>query len=409
MSGILERERMCRLLIIFCVILASEAAFPEETDERNKFPTIMELVEANGYPLETHIAQTADGYLLTMYRIPHGKAQETSSYIDRPVAFLQHGLLTSAADWIINGAEGLAYLLADEGYDVWMGNARGNTHSRNHIYLNPKSKAFWDFSWHEIGVFDIPAMIDYTLRETGKKKLSYVGHSQGTTVLFVTLSLRPEYNAKIDIVNSLAPVAYMPNIKSPFIRYFAPFVFIIDKITSLLGMNEFAPSTPMMQLGGYFLCKDNSIFQELCANSLFLIAGFNSEQLNRTVLPLMLAFTPAGASSKQLVHYGQLFNSGKFRQFDYGWLGNLRKYGSFQPPEYPLEAITAPIALHFSDNDWLSAVSDVQHLQSRLRSVVGAFRVPLAAFNHLDFIFAIDVKSLLYDRVISLMNRFICP
>lgn len=63
-----------------------------------------------------------------------------------------------------------------------MGNARGNRYSRNHTYLQPNSTTadgnFWDFSWHEIGYYDLPAMIDYILKETGFTKLGYIGHSQ---------------------------------------------------------------------------------------------------------------------------------------------------------------------------------------------------------------------------------------
>lgn len=103
-------------------------------------------------------------------------------------AFLTFGRNTSAA-----------YKFADAGYDVWIANARGNTYSRQHITMHPNDPQFWDFSWHEIGVYDIPATIDYILKYTNQTKLSYVGHSQGVTCFYVTMSELPEYNDKIHI------------------------------------------------------------------------------------------------------------------------------------------------------------------------------------------------------------------
>ena len=39
-----------------------------------------------------------------------------------------------------------AYSLADEGYDVWLLNVRGNQYALNHTTLSSKDSKFWDFS-----------------------------------------------------------------------------------------------------------------------------------------------------------------------------------------------------------------------------------------------------------------------
>ena len=111
--------------------------------------------------------------------------------------------------------------MADEGYDVWMGNSRGNTYSKGHVNLSTSDAKFWDFSWHEMGVFDLPATIDYILGITGHSKIFYIGHSQGTTCLFVLLSEKPEYNDKIIKVAAYAPIAFASHMRSPIINFFS--------------------------------------------------------------------------------------------------------------------------------------------------------------------------------------------
>lgn len=59
-----------------------------------------------------------------------------------------HGFIASAENWLLKSEKSLAFLLADNGFDVWLGNARGNRHSRRHKTLNPDTdEEFWNFSY----------------------------------------------------------------------------------------------------------------------------------------------------------------------------------------------------------------------------------------------------------------------
>jgi lysosomal acid lipase/cholesteryl ester hydrolase len=65
-----------------------------------------------------------------------------------------------------------------------------------------------------MGVYDLPAVIDYVLARTKQQDMYYIGHSMGTTMFFVLTSLKPEYNTKIRLMVAFAPVVFMSDVKS---------------------------------------------------------------------------------------------------------------------------------------------------------------------------------------------------
>tara|TARA_B110000285_G_C14621085_1_gene379166 strand:+ start:75 stop:449 length:375 start_codon:yes stop_codon:yes gene_type:complete len=111
--------------------------------------------------------------------------------------------------WVYNTPDvAPALVLARAGYDVWMGNNRGTRFSQTHTTLNKTDKAYWDFSWEEMGTKDTPAVIDYILQQTGADKINYIGHSEGTSQIMAGAALMPEYyNSKLHLCVFYAPVS----------------------------------------------------------------------------------------------------------------------------------------------------------------------------------------------------------
>ena len=87
------------------------------------------------YPYQKYEVTTEDGYILTVYRVQ----RKGSTIVEglKPIYF-QHGLLDSSDGWIINDDyRAPALMAANRGFDVWLGNSRGNKHSRKHVRYNP--------------------------------------------------------------------------------------------------------------------------------------------------------------------------------------------------------------------------------------------------------------------------------
>lgn len=182
------------------------------------------MIEKEGFEGQEHNVTTRDGFILTLHRVTKSSNEIVPTKRPAAVVFIQHGLLCSAAEWVIGSRENsLAFLLANEGYDVWLGNFRGNIYSRSHKTLNATDAQFWDFSWDEMAKYDLPSMLNYTLNVTRQNSLIYVGHSMGTTALFAMSTLYPKYAHKVvKAAVLLAPVAAIPNMSSPLRFLFSP-------------------------------------------------------------------------------------------------------------------------------------------------------------------------------------------
>lgn len=144
--------------------------------------------ENRKYDYEEHFTETRDHYVLCIHRIPQGRKntkidciiesgttivnhindfKKPTNHNGKPVVLLYHGLTLTSEVWVSNikHRRNLALYLSDQGYDVWMGNARGNKYSQSHLTKDPKDADFWQFSINEFAMIDMPDTIDVNFKK----------------------------------------------------------------------------------------------------------------------------------------------------------------------------------------------------------------------------------------------------
>ncbi|XP_063817775.1 lysosomal acid lipase/cholesteryl ester hydrolase-like [Pseudophryne corroboree] len=360
---------------------------------------ISELIRYRGYPSEEYEVVTEDGYILSVNRIPHGV--KFLSREPKPVVFLQHGLLADASNWISNFEfNSLGFILADAGYDVWMGNSRGNTWSMKHKTLSPKEVKFWAFSYDDMAKKDLPAVISFILQKTGQEQIYYIGHSQGTTIGFIAFSTIPQLAKKIKLFIGLAPVATLKNPIGPItVSRFIPDCVIEE----LFGDKAFLLQTQVIKWLAQKFCSQ-VVLEQICGNAFFLLCGFNRWNLNMSRVNVYSSFCPAGTSVQNMRHWSQAVSSGKLQAFDWGYAGNIKHYKQPAPPLYNVKDMTVPTAIWSGGNDWLADRKDVALLLPEITNLVYYEEIP--EWEHLDFIWGLDAPYRLYNTILNVLRKF---
>lgn len=319
-----------------------------------------------------------------------------------------HGNVDSSEFFVSHYKEyGLAFTASDAGYDVWLGNSRGNQYSRRHLDLDPDydTDEFFDFSFEEMGYYDVPAVLKTIEQVTQQRKVAYIGHSQGCGQMFYGLSERPEfYKDRISIFLALGPSSFMDNAQSFAIEVLS------DNLTSLTWLTDFWNREEVMAEGGTgnravgSIC---SITPKFCGAMNTLVADARPELNDEERLGVYLAHFPSGSAFKAMAHFAQLYGDGKegkFLRFDYGEEGNLEKYGQVDPPEINLEAIEdLRIVLAQGTADELVNAKDTRLLYNMLkqRNNVTYHEYEL---GHLGFGLAVDMDWWL-DELLPLLEK----
>ncbi|XP_008788885.2 triacylglycerol lipase 2-like [Phoenix dactylifera] len=361
--------------------------------------TCKSRVEIYGYECEEHTVTTEDGYILSMQRIPNGRSGSPTSASKTPV-LLQHGLLMDGITWLLNSPdESLGYILADNGYDVWIANTRGTIYSLGHTSLSPDDSAYWDWSWDELVAYDLPATFKYVYKQTGQQKIHYVGHSLGTLIALASFC---EQNL-LSMLRSaalLSPIAYMNQLSSPIARGAAK--SFVAEAYCWLGLDEFDPNGEAVHKFLTTLCKQPGI------NCYDLMTTFTGKNccLNSSSVDVFLDHEPQPTATKNMVHLAQMIRRGTITKYDYNNDDeNMKHYGQTTPPAYNMSSIpnNLPLFLSYGGQDELSDVADVRHLLNSLKFHDGSKWTTQYVENyaHADFVMAVDAKQVVYNPLMA--------
>ncbi|CAH0547939.1 unnamed protein product [Brassicogethes aeneus] len=389
------------VLVLVCLVKADSDA------DITTYPKMEEYVASFGYPIESYDIETKDGYFLKIHRIPYGRHSQNTT--NRPPVILMHGLFGCSENYIMNGPKGsLSFEAADAGYDVWLPNVRGSMHSLGHRTLDSKKRdsLYWDFSWHEMGIYDLPATIDLILNNTDHDKIAYVGHSQGGAVFLVMATDLPEYKEKISVFIALSPALLFNHCKHPLLLE----LMDIDGPPMWEGFQLVKERKNILYVDydeiRLIIATIAKQFPSILPSIVTYIFG-ESEQIDLKQLIQFSGIFPAGGSVKQLEHFIQVREAKSFVHFDYGPEENLKRYNSTKPPKYDLKSMDLPTYIYAGQNDIFVAVQDLHEIADILPNVKEFYVIPVKKFTHLDFIAARNLKNLVNDRVIRTLDHYI--
>ena len=368
-----------------------------------------ELIQDSGYPVEEHMVKTEDGYILILHRIPRGRHQKTpsgtrsrafSNSLDadttdlphkRPVVFFMHGFMQDSEIWVshYDPSKSLAFVLADAGCDVWLGNNRCNKYSHKHIYYKPTEDRFWDYSLDELALFDVPSCVDFILDLTKAERLTFIGFSQGSAQGFACFSTNRKIADKVNLFVALGPSTRVNGLEyklSDSVTRLSPFLFF-----PLFGRKKFISATAFWQR---FLSR--KIFVSLIDFLLRQLFGWKTENIREEDKMNFYGHLYSYGSVKIVIHWFQIIRTGCFEMFD-DTEDSLGK--GHRPQAYPLSQIPTPIALFYGGSDKLP---NMEFLFSELRTIV--FTRKVDEYEHLDFLWAHNADSVYYEDVIQLIR-----
>ena len=160
---------------------------------------------------------------------------------------------------------------------------------------------------------------------TGHQKITYIGHSQGTTQMFYALATNHDFwQERLNLFVALAPVVNLRNAQVSLLRVASTLKVDSAVFWFLHRMNKFELFPRGSKVEDKGLCR----FVPGCRMTAGWLSAIGNPYDHPEMFSASFGHYPNGASVNQILHFSQIMMGGKFRYFDFGGRRkNLEEYG----------------------------------------------------------------------------------
>ena len=150
-----------------------------------------------------------------------------------------------------------------------------------------------------MGKFDAPEQVDYVRKYTQQEKITYIGHSQGTTQLFYAMSKNPDFWAdRLNLFISIAPVVYIDHSESPMMTFMSRFGNRLEQRFEKVGLYEVFGQGWDSQYG--WVKRVMPMTKRIKINSDMMNIDLDDDERVR----MLMGHFPHGTSVRSLNHFG---------------------------------------------------------------------------------------------------------
>lgn len=348
-------------ILSFIIAMIKSIIIKIQNKLKIQHPTTIDLIRTKGHNAEEHEVMTKDGYIITMHRIPPLPNKRNGKSV-----FFMHGAMLTSEIFVCKEKDNLAINLSLQGYDVWLGNRRGNRYAKKHYLLSEDEDEFWNFSMDETIEFDIPCQIEYIKSD----HLTLIGFSQGSAEIFAFLSSNGKNVQNIRSFVALSATAKPKSICKWLYRCPKRVLYFIFGRSSFLSQ-----IVPLSQK-----ILSPTMMVTLIDGAIEYLFNWKMNQIDRREKDNLYKHLYSTTSVKQIIHWFQIIREQRFWTFSGG-------------EEYHINKIRIPILLVWGTKD---SLIDVKFLKDRIPHSI---LLPIEGYEHLDPLWAQEAKEKVNEKV----------